>query len=125
MNTNKIKKQREKIQQDLYDRLCKAENITDKLREYVYVFDKLDDLLIEAIYQLGSKKLPWDRFTSEELSMLRINAQVCIKCGKTVGENKSKYCGDGSDKDNPHLWANPIESEAVTARLKKSQDAPQ
>lgn len=37
----------------------------------------------------------------------RINSQVCSKCGVTVGDNKSKYCGDGSDKDNPHRWTRP------------------
>lgn len=63
--------------------------------------------------------IPWDKLTSEELSGLRINAQVCTKCGKTVGENQSKYCGDGSDKDNPHNWSNPIETKAVTARAKR------
>lgn len=34
----------------------------------------------------------------------RIDSQKCSKCGVTVGENKSKYCGDGTDKDNPHRW---------------------
>lgn len=28
----------------------------------------------------------------------------CSKCGKTSKENKQKYCGDGSDKDNGHRW---------------------
>jgi len=63
--------------------------------------------------------IPWNELTSEELSMLRTNAQVCIKCGKTVGENYSKYCGDGSDKDNPHVWSNPIETKAVVARKRQ------
>jgi hypothetical protein len=39
-----------------------------------------------------------------EYVKFRIDSQVCSKCGVTVGENKSKYCGDGSDKDNPHKW---------------------
>jgi len=37
----------------------------------------------------------------------RIGSQVCKKCGVTVANNKSKYCGDGSDKDNPHRWELP------------------
>lgn len=63
--------------------------------------------------------IPWNELTPEELSSLRINAQVCIKCGKTVGENRSKYCGDGSDKDNGHSWSNPIEQAAIIARSKQ------
>jgi len=63
--------------------------------------------------------ISWNELTSEELSLLRINAQVCIKCGKTVGENQSKYCGDGSDKDNSHVWSNPMETKAVIARKKQ------
>jgi hypothetical protein len=30
--------------------------------------------------------------------------RVCSKCGVTVAENRRKYCGDGSDKDNEHRW---------------------
>lgn len=31
--------------------------------------------------------------------------QVCRKCGrKTTDSPRSKYCGDGSDKDNAHDW---------------------
>ena len=37
----------------------------------------------------------------------RVNSQICQKCGVTVGENKAKYCGDGSDKDNAHRWVTP------------------
>jgi len=37
----------------------------------------------------------------------RIGNQVCRKCGVTVANNKQKYCGDGSDKDNPHQWQQP------------------
>lgn len=28
----------------------------------------------------------------------------CTKCGKTAAENRSKYCGDGRNKDNEHDW---------------------
>lgn len=63
--------------------------------------------------------ISWNELTSEQLSTLRINAQVCEKCGITVGENKSKYCGCGSDKDNPHIWSNPMETKAWLARLKR------
>ena len=38
----------------------------------------------------------------------RIDSQKCSKCGVTVAENKSKYCGDGSDKDNAHRWVMPV-----------------
>jgi hypothetical protein len=34
----------------------------------------------------------------------RTMSQVCRKCGVTVAENRSKYCGGGSDKDNAHVW---------------------
>lgn len=37
----------------------------------------------------------------------RINSQFCSKCGITVGNRKTKYCGDGSDKDNEHRWVTP------------------
>lgn len=37
----------------------------------------------------------------------RINNQYCEKCGVTVSENKSKYCGRGDDKDNQHRWVHP------------------
>jgi hypothetical protein len=69
------------------------------------------------------KEIPWAELTPEELSMLRINAQICIKCGKTVGENQSKYCGDGSDKDNGHVWSNPIETKAIAARSNRISEA--
>lgn len=39
----------------------------------------------------------------------------CVKCGKSTEENKSKYCGDGSDKDNVHSWKRfVIETEKDT-----------
>lgn len=37
----------------------------------------------------------------------RVDSQVCARCGVTCGENKQKYCGDGSDKDLPHRWKHP------------------
>lgn len=37
----------------------------------------------------------------------RIDSQVCERCGVSCGENKQKYCGDGSDKDLPHRWKRP------------------
>lgn len=37
----------------------------------------------------------------------RIASQVCERCGVTCGENKQKYCGDGSDKDLAHRWKRP------------------
>lgn len=47
-----------------------------------------------------------DKFTAAYVQY-RIDSQVCAKCGVTVGENKQKYCGDGSDKDNSHNWKPP------------------
>lgn len=38
----------------------------------------------------------------------RVDSQVCEKCGVICGENKQKYCGDGSDKDNSHMWKPPV-----------------
>ncbi len=32
----------------------------------------------------------------------------CSKCGITVENRKTKYCGDGSDKDNEHRWVTPL-----------------
>ena len=32
----------------------------------------------------------------------------CKRCGKTVAENRQKYCGDGSDKDYGHIWEKDI-----------------
>jgi uncharacterized protein (TIGR02996 family) len=40
----------------------------------------------------------------------------CTKCGRTSTENKSKYCGDGSDKDNEHRWKRTKETESMLAR---------
>lgn len=54
----------------------------------------------------------WQSDFSEEFikayRSYRIASQVCSKCGVTVAANKSKYCGDGSDKDNPHRWVRPV-----------------
>ena len=36
---------------------------------------------------------------------------VCRKCGKRPDELRQKYCGDGSDKDNPHQWEFPEAEE--------------
>lgn len=37
----------------------------------------------------------------------------CMQCGKTVEENKNKYCGNGCDKDNPHRWKRFIKENEV------------
>lgn len=62
------------------------------------------------------RDIPWSKLNPIELSMLCVNSQVCSKCGVTVGENKNKYCGNGSDKDNPHRWSSPMTKEARIAR---------
>jgi ribosomal protein L37E len=38
--------------------------------------------------------------------------QICSKCGKSNYVNKSKYCGDGSDKDNAHRWVKKVFSKS-------------
>ena len=43
----------------------------------------------------------------EAYRKFRIDSQVCTKCGVTVGNRMTKYCGDGSDKDNAHVWKSP------------------
>lgn len=37
--------------------------------------------------------------------------KICKKCGKTSLDNTSKYCGDGSDKDNDHSWVTKMPRE--------------
>jgi hypothetical protein len=54
-----------------------------------------------------------ERQTLSDARRLRIESQRCKKCGVTVAENKQKYCGDGSDKDNPHRWESE-ESNGIT-----------
>ena len=50
------------------------------------------------------------RFDEEFIKVYRdyrIATQYCSKCGVTVADKKSKYCGDGTDKDNGHRWVQP------------------
>lgn len=69
-------------------------------------------------HQSNIEKYLWSRLSNAELVTLRINSQVCKKCGKSVGENMQKYCGDGSDKDNGHIWTSPAE----TFEIRKPHD---
>lgn len=33
-----------------------------------------------------------------------VTEKKCSKCDVLLSERVNKYCGDGSDKDNPHQW---------------------
>ncbi len=48
-----------------------------------------------------------------EYVRFRIDSQVCLKCGVTVGARLQKYCGDGRDKDNAHAWVMPADTGAT------------
>jgi hypothetical protein len=64
-------------------------------------------------------RIPWSKLSPPKLTWLRVNSQVCLKCGITCGESKQKYCGDNCDKDNHHVWAMPSETKAISARLRR------
>lgn len=49
-----------------------------------------------------------DRLALAFIKLHCITETRCSKCGKTTEENKSKYCGDGSDKNNNHNWQRSV-----------------
>ncbi len=41
---------------------------------------------------------------------------ICFQCKKTNKENRSKYCGDGSNKDYPHRWETSLRTVTLRNR---------
>ena len=63
----------------------------------------------EEMFQVADE-CPWIvllLLTKRPQNILRMWPNVCRKCGVSAPNRKSKYCGDGSDKDNAHMWHHP------------------
>lgn len=95
-----------KLRKEGIDRLIETESERDSLtadnaalRQQVEGLSQEARILRRYIRQPDAEMA--DRVLGLERGTLK---QVCTKCGVDVRNRMSKYCGDGSDKDNEHRW---------------------